>query len=120
MTDQVTTIQGQYVSSVNEAYVAEALDVLGFTYQYQYQVGLTGVRGSQSIDFLVYTVPKPTPLFVHGRYWHTGKMALEDELKMAELTSKMRGHWAEPVIIWEEECESVEDAMNAVRKALLI
>jgi len=113
-------ILGQTPDSINEYYIAEALNRLGFAYAYQYWVGIPGTRGSQAVDFLVYTIPLFTPLFVHGRYWHTGKQAAEDELKMAELVSKMRGHWAEPVIIWEEDCESVEDAIQAVRKELMI
>jgi hypothetical protein len=117
MTEQ--TIQGQSVGSILELNVAIALDKLGFDYEYQYVFGLLGVRGSQVIDFLVYTLPKPTPLFIHGRYWHTGKLAAEDELKMAELTSRTRNHWAEPVIIWEEDCETEEDALTAVRRELI-
>lgn len=118
-TDQVL-IQGIKPDSINEVYVAMALDRLGFVYEYQKWFGLPGIRGSQVIDFLVYTVPLPTPLFVHGRYWHTGTMAAEDELKMAELESLTRGYWAEPVIIWEEDCESVDDAVAAVRKELMV
>lgn len=113
-------IQGRSPGSTNEYNVAQALVQLGLDFEYQYMVGLKGVRGSQVIDFLVYTVPKPTPLFVHGRYWHTGKMAQEDALKMAELSSQTRGQWAEPVIIWEEDCENVEDAKVALKKELMI
>jgi len=112
-------IQGHSVGSVNEANVAIALDRLGFEYEYQKLFGMSGIRGSQVIDFLVYTLPKPTPLFVHGRYWHSGSRAAEDELKMAEMMSRMRNHWSDPVIIWEEECETVEDAVNAVRQELM-
>ena len=38
---------------------------------------------------------------------------------MAEMMSRMRNHWSDPVIIWEEECETVEDAVNAVRQELM-
>lgn len=119
MTDQVQ-IQGHTPDSKNEINVAAALNRLGFSYIFQYQVGLQGTRGSQIIDFLVYTIPKPTPLFVHGRHWHSGKHAAEDELKMSELVSQNRNRWAEPVIIWDDESETVEDAIEAVKKALMI
>lgn len=119
MTDQ-TRLQGVKIGSQNEANVAEALDKLELAYEYQYIVGLMGVRGSQIIDFLCYTVPLPTPLFVHGEYWHSGKLAAEDELKMHELMTMTRNKWAEPVIIWGEESETVEDAVNAIRKALML
>lgn len=119
MTDQ-QTIQGRSIGSQNEYNVAAALDSLNVDYEYQYIVGIAGVRGSQVVDFLVYTVPKPTPLFVHGEYWHKGKKAIEDEMKLAELSATMRNLWADPVIIWGEDCETVEDARSAVRAALLI
>lgn len=115
-------IQGHAAGSQNEINVADALDELEMDYHYQYQIGLPGIRGSQTIDFLVYTVPKPTPLFVHGRYWHTGRMGkkAEDELNAHELMTMTRNRWAEPVIIWDDECETVEDAVTAVRKVLML
>ena len=115
-----TIIQGHVADSLDEVNVAIALDRLDLGYIYQYQFGIFGVRGSQTIDFLVYTVPKPTPLFVHGRYWHTGKKAVEADLKMSELMTNKRNHWAEPVIIWDDECETVEDAVTALRKEFII
>ena len=114
------TIQGKAVGSVNEMYVAKALDTLKLEYIYQYQYGLINVRGSQVIDFLVFTVPKPTPLFVHGTYWHTGKKAQEDQLKMQELSTRMRNQWNDPAIIWEDECENFESALNNIRGLLIV
>jgi hypothetical protein len=111
-------IQGHSVGSQNEVNVAMALDQLNYTYEYQYLIGLTGVRGSKVIDFLVYTIPKPTPLFVHGEYWHKGKKAVEDELKLTEIATQSRNHWAEPKIIWGEDCETVEDAYKTLQKLL--
>ena len=113
-------IQGVQADSINEINVAAALSKLGFEYEFHKVYGISGVRGSQEIDFLVYTVPKPTPLFVHGRYWHTGARATEDALKMAELESQTHRFWDTPVIIWEEDCETVDDAMTAIRKELMI
>lgn len=105
-------IQGKPAGSINEANVADALIKLGYEFEFQYYFGGAGLRGSQIIDFLVFTPPRPTPLFVHGKYWHTNSNALEEELKMAEITSRTRGTWAQPVIIWDYECESVEQAKN--------
>ena len=119
MTDELS-IQGRSIGSQNEYNVAAALDSLDMPYEYQYILGIAGVRGSQVIDFLVYTVPKPTPLFVHGEYWHKGKKAIEDELKLTEIAAMKRHLWADAVIIWGEECETVEDARNAVRNVLMI
>ena len=119
MSDEIR-IQGHIPDSKNEINVAMALDELKLEYIFQYQVGMPGVRGSQVIDFLVYTIPLPTPLFVHGRYWHEGRMGAEDTLKMAELTSQSRGRWADPVIVWGEDTETVEDAKVALQKELML
>ena len=113
-------IHGKSVGSTNELNVALALDKLDIDYKYQYQFGLPGVRGSQKIDFLAYTLPKPTPIFVHGEYWHTGKMATEDELKMIEIVSQMHNQWFEPVIIWGKDSETIDQAFNMLRKLLMI
>lgn len=112
-------IQGHTPDSINEVNVAQALDELDFDYVFQYQIGLPGVRGSQVIDFLVYTVPKPTPVFVQGRYWHGTRQQAEDQLKFAEIQSQTHGNWFDPVIIWDDESETVDDAKSVLRKELL-
>lgn len=110
------TVHGKPVDSINEYYVALALDKLKLDYNYQYFIGAINVRGSQSVDFLVKTAPKPTPLFVHGRYWHSQYNTEEDVFKLAEVNRIMRGTWAESIIIWEEECETENDAFKIVNE----
>jgi hypothetical protein len=112
-------IQGHTPDSQNEVNVAIALNKLKFDYVFQYQLGLPGVRGSQVIDFLVYTVPKPTPLFVHGRYWHGTKQQAEDQLKFAEIMSQTHGRWADPIIISEEDSDTVDKAFATLKKVLI-
>ena len=119
MAEQVL-IRGIVADSKEEVNVALALDSLDLAYHYQRVVGLRGVRGTQVIDFLVFTVPKATPLFVHGEYWHKGKKAIEDELKMSELAVMMVKIWNEPVIIWTEDCQTVDDARATLRKLLWV
>jgi hypothetical protein len=114
------TVHGIKVDSINEKYVALALEKLGLEFAYQYYSGGAGLRGSQIIDFLVYTDPKPTPLYVHGDYWHGGQYAQETELKESLINSKMRGTWNMAVVIWEHECETEEQAYNAVRTKLAV
>jgi hypothetical protein len=55
---------------------------------------------------------------VHGEYWHTGKYAAETALKEAMINARMRGVWRDIVVIWENECQSVDDAMVALQKKL--
>jgi hypothetical protein len=57
-------------------------------------------------------------LFVHGRYWHGTKQQAEDKLKFAEIMSLTRNAWFEPVIIWDDESDTVEKAFQSVRKVL--
>lgn len=112
-------VKGIVVDSINEANVAMALDLLELDYEYQYDFGVRGVAGSQIIDFLVETLPRPTPLFVHGEYWHTGAYAIDEAIKMEQIKSVMRGTWADPEIIWGSECETVDDAFVNLQTLLL-
>lgn len=111
-------IQGSNPDSQTEVNVAQALDILGYEYVFQYWLGGASMRGSKEIDFLILTVPKPTPLLVHGEYWHTGLMAVEDELKEAEINSQMRGLWNKVEIIWDYEAETVEEAQSRLQQIL--
>ena len=111
-------IHGQTAASVNEYNVAMALDHYKLDYEYQYFFGLARIKGFQIIDFLVKTSPKPTPLNVQGTYWHTGRYAREEQIKVAALNSRMRKIWAEMVHVWENECEDIDSAIEAVGRKL--
>ena len=111
-------VHGQVASSINEYNVAMALEHYDLDYEYQYFFGLARIKGFQILDFLVKTDPKPTPLNVQGTYWHTGRYAREEQVKVLALNSRMRKYWAEMVHIWDNECETIEDAIEAVGKKL--
>lgn len=112
-------VRGITVDSQEEAFVAMALDQMRLDYEYQYDFGIRGVAGSQIIDFLVETMPRPTPLFVHGEYWHTGKFAIYEAVKMEQIKSMTRGTWAEPKIIWGDQCQTVDEAFVNLQSLLL-
>lgn len=110
-------IKGRRPGSLQEWRVAIALDRLKL--EYRYQVSISGgqrVRGGQVIDFLVYVGAGAVPVFVQGRYWHTGKHSLEDNLKQDQAKRIFR---REPVLLWEEKLGSIEEAVKAVKEALL-
>jgi hypothetical protein len=111
-------VHGIKVDSINEMYIALGLDKMHLEYAYQKYLGGAGIRGSQIIDFLVYTDPKPTPLFVHGEYWHSGVRSADEALKEADVNVRMRGTWADAIIIWEHECETEEQAFNTLQEKL--
>jgi hypothetical protein len=43
------------------------------------------------LDFLLMTVPFPTPLWVHGDYWHTGPRRAKDIRQMQIVDDYMKG-----------------------------
>ena len=112
-------IQGQKPQSKDELMVAAALDKLDYDYIYQFEIfGGTHIRGGQVIDFLVFTVPLSTPLYVNGRYWHEGENRGEQDLKITEMEAATRGQFAKAVIIWDDEFNTVDEAMQLLRSRL--
>lgn len=112
-----TVVHGNVVGSKEEARVSVALDKLGYEYYYQYQMfGGRNVRGGQVIDFIVQVPPKPIPIYVQGRYWHSNKMAPEDQLKIAMVDQI---EWLDTPKLWyDDELTSVQDAINLCRRDL--
>jgi hypothetical protein len=110
-------IQGKGVSSILEWRVALALDKFGW--EYIYQLGVAGgrsLRGGQVIDFLVLTIPLPTPLYVHGEYWHGGKQSAKDALERIMFSAYMHGRMQLPVILWGAQLQTQEMADQAILK----
>ena len=116
--DESLTIHGIKIDSLPELYVARGLDKMNLEFAYQYFLGGAGLRGSQIIDFLVYTDPKPVPLQIQGIYWHTGARAADEALKEADINARMRGTWADVIMIYENECSTEEDAFNTLQEKL--
>ena len=111
-------VQGKK-ASLNEYNVAAALTQLNLNFDFQVNVdGGRTIRGGLVLDFLVYTVPKPTPLQVHGNYFHKGEAEAEDRLKELKLLEKP--YWYPPVTVWGNESETVEDALLALRRELMV
>lgn len=105
-------ILGKPVGSSYEANVADALDMLNWRYAYQYSVhGGRSRRGGIVLDFLVYTRPAATPIYVNGRYWHS-KRAEDDRLQQANLSGYMRSPVRDSLIMWDEDCITVDLAYN--------
>jgi hypothetical protein len=115
---QIGTIQGRTPGSILEWNVSQALDALGWGYDYQHSLagGWEHLPGSQVLDFLVYTPGLPTPLNVNGRYWHTGIHA--DPLDFMQIKKLMYGKCQIPVVIWEENCQTIADATAWLRQHL--
>ena len=107
-----TQIRGRAVGSSYEANVADALDALGWDYWYQYPVaGGRERRGGIVLDFLIWTRPAATPVWVNGRYWHA-RRAEQDRLQQAKIKSLLRFSSTDPLIMWDEDCETYDAAYN--------
>lgn len=104
-------------ASLNEYNVAAALSWLGldFVFQWDFDGGRL-VSGGQVIDFVVKTVPKWTPLWVHGDYWHSGQRTIKDQLNEQKVNAS--GKWMPGVVIYGSESQTIEDAKSAARRVL--
>ncbi len=111
---QVLTVHGVQAGSKEEYYVGRALDILGWTYDYQYTVDFgRSRRGGQVLDFLVHTPVRWTVVDVRGVYWHTGHR--EDSLYI-ERTVR-RHHWR-LLVAWDYNVPSLEAAISFLRMKL--
>jgi hypothetical protein len=115
--DRVYTVKG-LKASLNEYNVALALDKLELEYTFQMSVGTRGQTGTTILDFLVKTVPQPTPVWVHGEHWHMGERRGRDLRNMATVDDYLGGSSGEPVELWGDETETEALALNAVRREL--
>lgn len=108
-------------ASEYEYYVALALEHLDLEYYFQINIlGGRKTRGGFVVDFLILTVPLPTPMWVHGEYWHRGKQKTEDAYQLAMLNSLMRGRMNPAIVLFGEDLQTPEQALLTVKKALLV
>lgn len=116
--DLPTTVQGKAVESKEEARVAVALGLIQLPFRYRFwAAGSEGIRGSVEVDFLVFTKPMPTPLFVQSTYWHgpgRGRGTV-DKLQQARLRRIHTG-WADPKEIWDYQIPTVWDAVTELSR----
>lgn len=118
--EKIGLIQGLRPASKLEWYIALALWRLKLDFLYQYAIsGGRYLRGGLVIDFYVYTVPLPTPLFAHGDYWHSGgETSSKNTLMIEKVKSVLKGRAADPVIVWEHEALDEEMALEVVKRKL--
>ena len=110
------TIAGSKASDI-EWRVAVALERLHLHFIFQYALmGGRTKRGGIVLDFLVLTDPLSTPLDIRGQFWHQPKQRIEDDLGLALAMS--RGRYAQPVIIYGAQLQTIESAYAVVKREL--
>ncbi len=90
-------INGQEAGSLLEWRVAVAL--WRYRWEFSYQEQLFGGRknaGGIVVDFLVYTKPMGTPLFVDGEYWHGSAKGRERDVFLRKLIDSRFRHRLKP------------------------
>lgn len=113
-TEQIGLVQGQTPGSINEWYVAQALDKDEIPYIYQYSImGGRNIAGGQVIDFLCFLATGAVPVYVNGAYWHSYRKDPDLEIALAEAARVFK---TDPIILEEEETSTREKALAAVRQ----
>lgn len=75
-------------------------------------LGGRGTLGGQVVDFVVY-MPTPIPIELDGRWWH--KNSGEEFVARAGIVNE---YGVEPVVIYDDEVETVEQAVATVIRKL--
>ena len=107
-------------ASSNEFNVAEALK--SFKVDFEFQVSINKGRTMAFgivLDFLVETLPLPTPVWVHGEHWHQGAQRQEDLEQMQQVQDALKGQSNLGVEIWGAESSNIDLAKLAVRMKIL-
>lgn len=115
--DRIYQVKGMK-ATLNEYNVAKALDTMDLDYEFQMTTGTKGQSFVVILDFLVMTVPQPTPLWVHGEHWHMGERMAKDIRQQTIVDDFLGGAASDPVIIWGDQSNTYEAALLNVRKAL--
>ncbi len=110
---QVGLIQGRKPASVQEWYVAVALWEVGWQFHYQVPIRGGGRPGGQFLDFLVMTVPRPTPLQPFSTYYHRGHLGVWDRWKLSIVKAT---YGVEPVVWWSDQIDTQAKAVTMVKK----
>lgn len=116
----VMEYNGRTVGSKEEARACFALEYWNTEFYVQYEFnGGRNVRGGQLIDIMAKTIPLWTPIYIHGSYWHGPTKKYEDTIKMREFQKATRGYFKDPVVLWDYELTSKEQAINTIKEKVL-
>jgi hypothetical protein len=96
---------------------AVACDYWGLDYFFQYAFfGGHNVLGGLVLDFLVYTQPLSTPVWINGSYWHAHQRREIDMIQ--QLLVQEIGGTAPAKEYWQDDVGTIQDAIATVRRDL--
>jgi hypothetical protein len=105
-------------ASQPEFFTAKALDYWGLDYLFQVDYfGGRRTRGGFVVDFLVFTKPRPTPVWINGEWFHKGQQLTLDYLQQIILQSFQDVNPA--IIFWAKDVASFDLAKVKVRQTLV-
>ncbi len=114
------TIQGSDATDI-EWNVSIALTRLDIPFMFQFQLGGgRTTRGGMVLDFLALTTPLSTPIDVRGNYWHQPQQRVEDDLQLALMNHYGKGRFAEPVVLYGSQLQTIEQAYSTVKRELRV
>lgn len=117
--DDPKPVKGIMPDSKEEYFTALALDKMRLDYDYQYQVeGGRQFRGGQIVDFMVWTAPLPTPIYVQGAYWHSGLQKMQDIVNVERLKSVFYGQIRDPLLVDTVYLATRDMAYATIRRLL--
>lgn len=117
--DTQLTVRGKHASSYEYNFAA-ALDSFGMGYLFQVDyMGGRKLLGGLVLDFLVFTRPLPTPVWINGEYWHQGGRTNVDFLQQTALLQLFGGRIAPAKIYWGKDVGTYDDARRTVRRDIL-
>ena len=108
-------IQGKTVDSNYELNFARSLDKYGWNYDYQHPLfGGRDVLGGTIVDFMVDTVPLPTPVYLEAKYWHSGQRSERDKVLYTLIAARLRKYYATPRTFGTADVATQEDSDRTV------
>ena len=113
-------VQGKKPDSVGEWYLANSLYKYNHEFIFHYSVFSTaGVRGAYELDFLILTtVPFSTPMEFMAKFWHSGELGREDQIRMQRIMFELGPNINKEVIIWAKEAQTQTAADAAVLRTV--
>jgi len=111
----IGTINGMPVGSSWEWHTAQGLWMLKWRFDYQVPInGGREVRGGQVLDFVVYTNPNPSIIYVNGEYWHNDP----DMELMAQAQAAQAMTGAKIIVMGRSESVTRDDAYRYLLKEI--